>query len=110
MGQWITDHRETLLVAGGLSLLAVLVMALALLVTVHPAAAQSGGGYTLTWSNADAAGWTFSSGGGYVLGGTAGQPDAGLLAGGEYMLGGGFWGGGELHTYRFYLPLIARGP
>ena len=38
--------------------------------------AQSGGGYNLTWNSVDGGGATFSSGGGYLLGGTAGQPDA----------------------------------
>lgn len=110
MAYWMTNHRHSLFVAGGLVLLAVLVAALALPVATRPVIAQSGGGYALTWSNADSPGWTFSTGGGYTLGGTAGQPDAGLLTGGDYTLGGGFWGGGELHTYRLYLPLIARGP
>ena len=39
----------------------------------------------------DGGGATFSTGGGYSLGGTAGQPDAGELSGGGYTLGGGFW-------------------
>ena len=56
-----------------------------------PAAlAQSGGGYDLSWSTIDAGGTTFSTGGGYTLGGTAGQPDAGLLSG-----GGIHWPGGS---------------
>ena len=44
--------------------------------------AQSGGGYDLTWNTVDGGGYTFSTGGGYSLGGTVGQPDAGLLTGG----------------------------
>ncbi len=53
--------------------------------------AQSGGGYDLTWSSVDGGGM-FSAGGGYALGGTVGQPDAGAaLAGGGYTLTGGFW-------------------
>jgi hypothetical protein len=72
--------------------------------------AQSGGGYDLSWSTVDGGGETFSSGGVYTLGGTAGQPDAGLLTGGSYTLGGGFWGGGAvaLPRYTVYLPLILR--
>jgi hypothetical protein len=35
-----------------------------------------------------------ASGGGYELTGTLGQPDAGMLTGGDYTLGGGFWAGG----------------
>ena len=72
--------------------------------------AQTGGGYDLTWSTIDGGGETFSTGGGYSLGGTMGQPDAGLLTGGEYTLGGGFWGGGALagEAYEIYLPLVVR--
>ncbi len=74
------------------------------------ALAQSGGGYDLTWNTIDGGGTTFSTGGGYSLGGTIGQPDAGTLSGGGYTLGGGFWGGGEVPPpgYRIYLPLVVR--
>ena len=71
------------------------------------ALAQSGGGYDLTWSTVDGGGATFSSGGDYSLGGTAGQPDAGPLEGGEYSLLGGFWGGVG-PRWRIYLPLVLR--
>ena len=39
----------------------------------------------------DGGGATFSTGSGYTLGGTIGQPDAGALSGGGTTLGGGFW-------------------
>lgn len=73
-----------------------------------PALAQSGGDYDLTWSTIDGGGGMFSTGGEYSLGGTIGQPDAGLLQGGDYTLGGGFWGGGEvsLPDYLIHLPII----
>lgn len=73
--------------------------------------AQTGGGYDLTWSTVDAGGATFSSGDGYALAGTAGQPDAGVLAGGGDTVTGGFWaaGAGETVRYRIYLPLALRG-
>jgi len=52
-----------------------------------PAAAQP----EITWQTFDAGGGT-SSGGGYVLSGTIGQPDAsGPLTGGALTLAGGFW-------------------
>ncbi len=51
--------------------------------------------YELTWSTIDGGGGT-SSGGPYTLTGTIGQPDAGEMAGGDYMLAGGFWPGGPL--------------
>ena len=72
--------------------------------------AQSGGGYDLSWNTADGGGATFSTGGGYSLGGTAGQPDAGLLSGGGYTLGGGFWCGGAWSgvKYQIYVPLVMR--
>jgi hypothetical protein len=57
--------------------------------------AQSGGGYDLTWNSIDAGGGT-SSGGGFELRGTIGQPDASAAnaiasVGGDYQLTGGFW-------------------
>jgi len=61
------------------------------LIGALPAVAQTGGGYDLTWSTIDGGGATFSSGGGYQLGGTMGQSDAGTMGGGNYELSGGFW-------------------
>ena len=86
-------------------------LAVCLLLLAAPAVlAQSGGGYDLSWSTVDGGGETFSSGGVYTLGGTAGQPDAGLLTGGSYTLGGGVWGGGAVAMlkYTVYLPLVLR--
>ena len=48
--------------------------------------------YSINWFTFDSGGGT-SAGGTYVLSGTAGQPDAGKLTGGNYTLVGGFWGG-----------------
>ena len=72
--------------------------------------AQSGEGYDLNWNTVDGGGATRTTGGRYTLGGTIGQPDAGLLSDGEYVLGGGFWGGGALagRAYDLYLPLVVR--
>jgi hypothetical protein len=64
---------------------------LALLVAVTYA--QVGGGFDLSWNTVDGGGGTFSTGGGYSLGGTIGQPDAGVLSGGGYTINGGFWSG-----------------
>jgi hypothetical protein len=65
---------------------------------------------SLGWWTVDGGGHTLSTGGGYSLGGTAGQPDAGVLTGGGYTLGGGFWGGGQVAVAMgyTYLPLILR--
>lgn len=75
-------------------------------------AAQAQGGYDLSWWTVDGGGGASSTGAGYALGATIGQPDAGVLSGGGYTLGGGFWGGGEMPQppgYPVYLPLIVRG-
>lgn len=51
--------------------------------------------FDLTWFTVDGGGATFSTGGGFVLGGTIGQPDAGSnaspMTGGTFELVGGFW-------------------
>ena len=68
------------------------------------------GGYELSWWTVDGGGQMYSLGGGYELGGTIGQPDAGVLTGGGYTLGGGFWRGGAVVSppLRAYLPLVVR--
>jgi hypothetical protein len=68
--------------------------ALALSLKQPEVLASSTARYELSWSSLDGGGATHSSGGRYELGGTIGQPDAGLLAGGRYGLTGGFWTGG----------------
>lgn len=50
----------------------------------------------IDWYTVDGGGATFSTGGGFQLGGTIGQPDAGSftapMSGGGFELVGGFWG------------------
>lgn len=89
---------------------ALLVICGVLLVMASLAAAQAGNGYELSWWTVDGGGGTWSTGGGFQLGGTMGQPDAGVLVGGGYTLGGGFWRGGEAPppVYEIYLPLVLR--
>ncbi len=70
-----------------------------------PSAPQSG--YDLSWYTIDGGGATFSVGGGYSLGGSIGQPDAGSMGGGSYQLNGGFWGGAAIN-YNIYLPLVFK--
>lgn len=48
----------------------------------------------ITWRSIDGGGVVAATGGGYRLGGTIGQPDAGSLSGGAFTLRGGFWYGG----------------
>jgi hypothetical protein len=64
--------------------------------------------YDLSWWTVDGGGWTWSSGGGYELGGTIGQPDAGALDNGGYTVSGGFWGATVIGHDQVYLPLITR--
>ncbi|MBC7225943.1 MAG: hypothetical protein H5T61_01740 [Thermoflexales bacterium] len=81
---------------------------LALLALLAPVALAQTGGYDLTWSTVDGGGYTWSTGGAYALGGTVGQPEAGVaLTGGGYTLVGGFWSGVAVQ-YRVYLPLVLR--
>lgn len=76
-----------------------------LILAVLPAGAQSGGPYELSWGNVGAGG--SSSGGAYTLDSAIGQPDAGTLNGGQYQLGGGFFGG-PAEAIRVYLPVVRR--
>ena len=89
----------------------------ALLLLASVVLAQSGDGasaslsigYDLSWWTVDGGGATFSTGGDYALGGTVGQPDAGVLEGGDYSLTGGFWGGRAVAVeYDICLPLVLR--
>jgi hypothetical protein len=54
---------------------------------------QVGGPFDLSWNTFDGGGYMFSTGGGYELGGTIGQPDASVtvMTGGTFELAGGFW-------------------
>jgi hypothetical protein len=72
-------------------------------------AAQTGGGYDLTWSTIDGGGGGSAGGGsGYQSIGTVGQSDAGItLSGGIYSLSGGFWGGVSIGS-KIFLPVIRR--
>jgi hypothetical protein len=68
----------------------------------------------LTWRSLDCGGSAFATAGGYRLGGSIGQPDAGQLASGAFVLRGGFWIGGQsspvgvdesrpsAHVFHFY--------
>lgn len=80
------------------------------LVIVGTALASSGGDYEISWWTVDGGGKTLNAGGGYTLGGAAGQPDAGIWESNGYTLAGGFWGGGSLPKggYAIYLPLVLR--
>ena len=66
--------------------------------------------YDVPWWTVDGGAET-SRGGEFALSGIIGQPDAGVLAGGGYTLGGGFWRGGATSAsyHRVYLPVVLRG-
>lgn len=51
--------------------------------------------FSVVRSTIDGGGGTRSTGGSFAVGGTIGQPDAGVLAGSEFGLAGGFWFGGS---------------
>ena len=90
---------------GGAVLMALTILILSVSIT-H---AQSGGVYEV-WGNVGAGGTV--SGGAYQIAATIGQPEAGQISGGDYTLGGGFWGGGVVvkaaDKYKVYLPVVIR--
>ena len=47
--------------------------------------------YSVSRQSVDGGGAMYASGGSYELSGTIGQPDTGVIFGGEYQLAGGFW-------------------
>ena len=65
--------------------------AFSLLITLLSPVSVSAQNYRIDWFTIDGGGGT-SSGGPYTISGTIGQPDAGEIKGGNYVLEGGFWG------------------
>jgi hypothetical protein len=64
---------------------------LAILLTAMAMPTSRGQTYSITWDSLDGGGGA-STGGGYTVAGTIGQPDAGTMSGANYTLNGGFWG------------------
>ncbi len=98
-------RRRMVLALGGAGVIAALVAVVG---------ARGGGGtaavlpdFDLSWHTIDGGGATFSAGGGYSLGGSIGQPDAGQVSNLPYTLNGGFWGGASIN-YNIYLPLVLK--
>jgi hypothetical protein len=95
-----------------LFLFAFVAVVLAAAFTESVTLAQSGP-LEIPWHTIDGGGTTASSGGDFVLAGTAGQADAGTSSGGIYAVKAGFW---SLRSavpsppgdYQVYLPLIRR--
>jgi hypothetical protein len=69
---------------------------LTLMALAPPARGQAGGGFELSWHAVTGGGGMASQGGGFDLGGTAGQPACGNASGGAFALTGGFWNGATL--------------
>ncbi len=65
--------------------------------------------FSIDWWTVDAGGGQ-SSGGAYALIGTVAQPDAGMMAGGDYTVNGGFWNAaGAMPPFSdVYLPVVIR--
>jgi hypothetical protein len=79
-------------------LISLLLSAIALASTAHS--------YAISWWTIDGGGATVpSTGESYALSGTIGQPDAGVMSGGRFVLEGGFWGG-KVTSYSLCLPLV----
>ncbi len=86
-----------------------LILLLALVPLMLTAAASAD--YEVAWWSTDGGGGT-STGGDYILISAIGQPDVGVMQGGEYSLASGLLGGGAvappvLQTDLF-LPLVVR--
>jgi hypothetical protein len=58
---------------------------------LQPSTAHAQTNYSIDWFTVDGGGGT-STGGVYAVSGTIGQPDAGVMSGGNFTLVGGFWG------------------
>ncbi len=54
-------------------------------------AAMAGEPFAIDWHTIDGGGVMQSTGGGFTLDATIGQPDAGFMTGGGFQLTGGFW-------------------
>ena len=88
----------------------IIVFAAWLLMTANGTWAAASDAYDLAWFSVDGGGGQ-SSGSGYALIGTLGQPDAGVLSGGGYQLAGGFWpnrASQNQPVFSIYLPLIMK--
>jgi hypothetical protein len=87
-----------------------LVVILATLATMSVTLAQSGQ-LEIPWSTVSGGGATWSTGDGFALSGTIGQPGTEGLSGGVYTMQGGFWWvppGSGAPTNQIYLPLVFK--
>lgn len=65
--------------------------------------------FELQWFSIDNGGTISSSGGSYTLSGTIGQPDAGVLDGGDYTIQGGFWNSNTARSLLdIFMPVVVK--
>jgi len=93
----VTGQPVSIAISSALTSAATLLCLLAGLVCTH---AQD---FALDWFSIDGGGGT-STGGVYAVSGTIGQPDAGVMQGGQFALQGGFWS--ILASGRIVLPSL----
>lgn len=93
-------NRHMCLVLSGITL--------TLLIVARLVSAQGGGSYDLANWVVSGGGNTVSSGGSYRLGDTIGQPAAGRISGGVYVLSSGFWHRAGVSGLDVYLPLVLK--
>jgi len=98
--------RHTAILLSALLVLALLLGATAVLAQT-PSAAPQQSTYDFSWHVVAGGGGQVEAGD-YSLGGTAGQPLAGLFPADHYTLCAGFWCGMAQAGYEIYLPLVLR--
>jgi len=65
--------------------------------------------FEITWFSIDSGGTMESSAGAYMLSGTFGQPDAGVISGGDYTMQGGFWNSDTANTFsEIFMPVVVK--
>jgi hypothetical protein len=75
------------------------VFALAVVLTSVSVHAQN---YSIDWFTVDGGGG-ISAGGAYSMSGTVGQPDAGVMTGGNFAIAGGFWSVEEINLPTLFI-------
>jgi hypothetical protein len=98
--------RKKVIFLGACALILAIVPAALAVAAIQAAPDAPASGFAIPWWTVDGGGKT-SQGGPYTLSGSAGQPDAGAAAGGDYTLHSGFWGI-KLQQSVIYLPVVAK--
>lgn len=85
-------------------------LALSMSAVVLTLSAATANSFEIPWYTVDGGGAMQSTGGTYVLSGTIGQPDAGLVTGGGYALTGGFWAVGGAGAVQACADVVGADP